>query len=184
MAMRILGSAATAIIVVAALGLGCWFAFSFATGATLLSFRTGSMSPTIPQGSLAVTLPAEAAELSPGDVVTVQREDEALPVTHRVVEVRHPAAELAAPAGARELVLQGDANATVDARPYIVTEVRRTIFALPGLGATVMLLQSPLGMGTLTMIAGALVTWAFWPKRSQEDSRASSPVKELVGAHR
>lgn len=166
MVARIASATVAIMVAAAALTLACWFVFSWTTDATLVTFRTGSMSPTIPQGSMAVTLPVTAAELRTGDVVTVQRDGEALPVTHRVVEVRTPPPELAAPAGARELVLQGDANATVDARPYVVTEVRRTVFAVPRLGAALMVIQSPIGMGSLTLLAGALVTWAFWPRSS------------------
>lgn len=84
---RIAGAAVTALIVVAAVGLAAWFAFSAFTGASLITFRTGSMSPTMPQGTLAVTVPVQASELAVGDVITVQRAGEAMPVTHRVTAI-------------------------------------------------------------------------------------------------
>lgn len=84
---RLAGTAVTILLVVMAVGLACWFAFSAVSGATLITFRTGSMSPTMPQGAIAVSLPVTANEIEIGDVITVQRAGEALPVTHRVIEV-------------------------------------------------------------------------------------------------
>lgn len=152
-----------------------WFVWTALTGAALVIFRTGSMSPTIPQGSIAVSLPIAAAEISVGDVVTVQRAPGELPVSHRVVEVRTPADAASAklpeadsfPADARELVLQGDANATVDTRPYVVREARRIAFSIPSVGTALAVAQSPIGFGALLLGAGALTTWAFWPRRAE-----------------
>ncbi len=194
MASKILGTAVTALIVAAALGLACWFAFSAATGATLVTFRTGSMSPTMPQGAVAVTLPAQAAELRVGDVATVQRANEPMPVTHRVIEIREvepqagnaPDLRAAMPGerppdpldpAAREIVMQGDDNNTPDHLPYIVTEVRRTVFAVPHAGTALMLLQTPIGTGTSILGVGVLVTWAFWPRRAAEDPEAEAEAE-------
>lgn len=186
MVRRMLGTAVTVIVVAAALGLAGWFVFSALAGASLVTFRTGSMSPTMPQGAVAVTLPAQAASLEVGDVVTVQRANEPMPVTHRVIEIRAVGAQAphapdlraAVPGGrppdpgdpaAREIVMQGDDNDTPDHLPYIVTEVRRTVFALPHAGTALMLLQTPIGTGALILGVGALVTWAFWPRRIDEE---------------
>ncbi|WP_449282973.1 hypothetical protein [Leucobacter sp.] len=186
MIRKILGTAATVVVVAAALGLACWFVSSAATGATLVTFRTGSMSPAMPQGAVAVTLPTPADALRIGDVVTVQRAGEPMPVTHRVIEIREvtppgehaPDLRAAAPGGeapdprdpdAREIVMQGDDNDTPDHLPYVVTEVRRAVFAVPHAGTALMLLQTPIGAGTLVLGVGALVTWAFWPRRDDED---------------
>lgn len=183
---RVMGIATTAILVVAVLGLAIWFAYSTLTGATLVVFRTGSMSPAMPQGTLALTLPVGAHELQPGDIVTVQREAEKLPVTHRVLEIQmvdpeYPGLErilATAPdtqetpdplsSDARMLTLQGDANATPDPLPYVATQVRRTVFSVPGLGTALTLLQTPIGLGALTIGLGALAIWAFWPARSPQ----------------
>ena len=187
MLSRAIGRAATTLLVVAALALACWFAFSFIAGATLITFCTGSMSPTMPRGTLAVTLPLKANELELGDVVTVQRAGEVLPITHRVVaigpvEAQAPGApelRATAPGGgppdladpsARRIVLQGDDNDGPDRLPYLVTDVRKVVFAAPYAGNAVMLLQSPIGMGALIVAVGLLTTWAFWPKRAEEDS--------------
>lgn len=192
MVRRILGTAVTLLIVAAALGLACWFLFSACTGATLVTFRTGSMSPAIPQGSVAVTLPVPADALRVGDVATVQRANEPVPVTHRVIEIREvvpqgahgPDLRAAIPGGeapdprdpaAREIVMQGDDNDTPDHLPYVVTEVRRTVFAVPYAGTALRLLQTPIGTGTLILGVGALVTWAFWPRRDDEDPEPAPP---------
>lgn len=171
MLSKILGAAVTTLLVVAALGLASWFAFSAATGATLITFRTGSMSPTMPQGALALSIPVKAGDIKVDDVVTVKRSGEELPVTHRVVEVRdpdHATQEQRIPDDARELVLKGDDNATVDMLPYVVKDARRVVFAVPQAGAVLMLMQSPIGLGVLILLAGTVTTWAFWPKREDD----------------
>lgn len=174
---KVVGGAATTLMVVAALSLACWFVFSGVTGATLITFRTGSMSPTMPQGALALSLPVDAADITVGDVVTVKRPGEELPVTHRVVEVRdadHATQDERIPDAARELVLKGDDNDTVDMLPYVVKQARLVVFAVPNAGSVLMLMQSPIGMGLLVVLAGGITTWAFWPKRRDEDSDEDS----------
>lgn len=158
---RIVGTAVSAAAVLTALAVVGWLVYSNLTGAALVTFRTGSMSPTIPQGAVAVTVPVAAEDIAVGDVVTVPRLSDGQPVTHRVVSVAVPSD--AADLGARELVLKGDANATVDHRPYVVTDARKVEFAMPGAGAAIATLRSPIGLAGLTVLLGALVTWAFWP---------------------
>lgn len=173
----LLGRIVAALVVAAALLLGTWFVCSATTGASLITFRTGSMAPSMPQGALAVALPVDAADIAVGDVVTVQRGAGELPVTHRVVEVRTPGeASSASPLAPseRELVLKGDDNDHADLEPYIVSEARRVLFAAPGLGSALMLLQSPLGMGLLTLLAGGLTVWAFWPAGRDRGERESA----------
>lgn len=172
---KVLGAAVTTIIVVAALILAFWFAFSALTGATLITFRTGSMSPTMPQGALALSMPVAATDIKVNDVVTVKRAGEELPVTHRVVEVRdadHATQEQRIPDDARELVLKGDDNATIDLLPYVVKDARRVVFAVPNAGSALMLMQSPIGLGLLILLAGSITTWAFWPKRERDQPAA------------
>lgn len=184
---RLAGAAVTILLVVAALGLACWFAFSAVSGATLITFRTGSMSPTMPQGALAISLPVSASEIEVGDVITVQRAGEALPVTHRVVgiaEIEDRAANEAdirasAPGGpppdlsspdAREIVMQGDDNDAPDHLPYAITDARRVVFSLPFVGTILMMLQTPIATGVLIVSVGALVVWAFWPKAARTEN--------------
>lgn len=194
---KVLGTTATTILVVAVIGLGCWFVYAAASGATMIVFRTGSMSPTMPQGALAISVPAQAHEVRVGDVITLQRAGEALPVTHRVIEIgpvtpranNEADIRASAPGGeapdlrqvdARQVLLQGDANQTSDPQPYAFTETRKTVFAVPYLGAVIMTLQSPIGMGGLVILLGVLVTWAFWPRESTRTGRHSA--KSAVSA--
>lgn len=183
-AQRVLGTAAATLVVVAAVALACWFAFALTTGATLITFRTGSMAPSMPQGALAVTLPVDAPGIAVGDVVTVPRSSDGQPVTHRVVEVRDAAAarsETPLEAGQRELVLKGDDNDAVDARPYVVSEARRVVFAVPGAGAALGVVQSPIGMGVLVLLAGALTVWAFWPRDPSPEAQRAGRHAAVVG---
>lgn len=181
MIRRITGTAVTTVLVVAAVALAAWFVFAGSAGATLIVFRTGSMAPSMPQGAVAATLPVQASELEVGDVITVQRAGESVPVTHRIIEIgplqERPenAADIRAAAPdtgppdltsphARQISMQGDDNSTPDHLPYALTDARKVIFSVPYLGAVLMLVQSPLGMGLVILGVGGLVTWAFWPR--------------------
>ena len=140
----------------------------------------------MPQGALAVSLPVSASEIEVGDVITVQRAGESLPVTHRVVKIGEiedraaNAADIRAAApgagppdlsspGAREIVMQGDDNDTPDHLPYAITDARRVVFSLPFVGTILMMLQTPIATGALVVLVGALVVWAFWPKAASEE---------------
>lgn len=138
-----------------------WFAASAAFGFTIVVFMTGSMSPGLPTGSASVAVnDVPAATLSIGDIVTVPRSTGDLPVTHRIIAIDPVEGDNAA----RSLTLQGDANATPDTEPYVVRTVKRTLGGVPGAGYALQLLQAPLVLGVLTLGAGLLVTWAFWPQ--------------------
>lgn len=199
MLRRVFTTAATAIIVVAALSLACWFVFSAITGATLITFRTGSMSPTMPQGAVAVSIPVQASDIEVGDVVTVQRAGESMPVTHRVIEISEvpPQKEhnadirAAAPGsgppdltstGARQIVMQGDDNDTPDHLPYALTDARKVVASVPFVGTALMMLQTPLAMGALILLAGAFVVWAFWPRPAGQDEGAEVPDPPRIDA--
>src|SRR5699024_1237387 len=54
---------------------------------SIMMFRTGSMSPTITAGSIALVREIPATDMAVGDVVTVDRGEDTLPVTHRVVRI-------------------------------------------------------------------------------------------------
>ncbi|SJN12322.1 Signal peptidase I [Leucobacter sp. 7(1)] len=169
MARRGFAILGTTAIVAAVVALAAWGVLTITAGATLVVFRTGSMAPAIPQGALAVSFPVAAEEIQVGDVVTVQRPGEDLPVSHRVIEVRAGSDATVSPPiprNARELVMQGDANAQPDMRPAVVRDARRVVWSAPGAGTALMMLQSPIGLGGMVVGAGALTTWAFWPRRS------------------
>lgn len=143
-----------------------WFVIAAAAGLSLVVVTTGSMSPTIPAGSVVVSERAAAADVRPGDVVTVPRPGATLPVTHRVVTVERVDGDPAA----RSLTLQGDANDTVDRDPSVVREVGRTVASAPGLGRVLQWSSAPAARGLVVAVVGLLVVWSCWPpRRSVED---------------
>ncbi|TLM70917.1 signal peptidase I [Pseudarthrobacter sp. NamB4] len=165
---------------------GCLSLLAVAAGAwlgvSLIVFRTGSMSPGIEPGAVAVVREVPATSLQPGDIATVQREESALPVTHRVV------ASEADPANAQKvlLTLKGDANTTEDPVRYHVESAKKLIFAVPELGSWVMRLQSPWLMGFTTVAMAALVTVTFWPRKGarpetpgRDSSKEGVPVQQI-----
>lgn len=114
---------------------------------------SGSMSPAIPAGSLAFAQPQPVDGVRVGDVVTVDTGRRSR-VMHRVVAV--------APAGSRTaLTLKGDANATPDARPYVVDRVGAVRLHVPWLGYPVSWLSTPWGLVGLGTLAAALLFLAF-----------------------
>lgn len=137
-----------------------------AFGVSIMLFATGSMSPAIPAGAAALVREVPAASIEVGDVVTVDRPGR-LPITHRVVAISGSGAE-------RALTLRGDANPVDDPAPYRVSTVRVVLFAVPGVASTIAALGNPLVLGTLTLLASALVVWAFWP-RGPHGSTAGRP---------
>ena len=147
-----------------------WLVFSAVTGATIIVFMTGSMSPSIPSGGASISMPASAAELRVGDIVTAQIDDADLPVTHRIVSI----AQTGDP-NTRALVLQGDDNATPDLFPYVVAKVPRVVIGGAGWGTALAVAQSPIAIGTLTLGVAALCGWAFWPARKTD---AAHPLHE------
>ena len=123
---------------------------------SLIMFKTGSMSPTIPTGSLALVREIPASEVAVGDVVTVDRAGE-LPITHRVTST-------AGTGENRQLTLRGDANPVEDPAPYDVSHVRIVLASVPHLATVIIAMSNPFVLGGITVGAGLLVTWAFWPR--------------------
>lgn len=144
---------------------------SWAFGLSLMLFKTGSMSPTIPAGALAVVREIPASDIAVGDVVTVERGEGELPVTHRVTAITG-----ADPAtGEVTFTMRGDANAMDDPEPYTATDVRRVLVSVPRAAHVIQWFGDPLVLGGLTLGAATLVTWAFWPRRSEEASAEEEP---------
>lgn len=158
-----------ALWIAAAAGVVCLVlaGLALALDITLMMFRTGSMAPTIPSGSVAVVREVPASDVEVGDVVTVDRGGGQLPVTHRVTSVS--AGERAAE---RVITMRGDANESDDPLPYTVTTVREVLFSVPGVAPVIVWFGQPLVMAGLTLAAGVLVGWAFWPKGSRDDAAA------------
>lgn len=53
-------------------------------------FTTGSMEPTIPVGAAALAVPVDIQEIEVGDVLTFEPGRNAIPITHRVIDVNNP----------------------------------------------------------------------------------------------
>lgn len=142
---------------------------------SIMMFRTGSMSPTITAGSIAFVREIPATEMVVGDVVTVDRGEGVLPVTHRVIEIR----QVDPMSGFVSFTMQGDANDTPDPQPYTVDTIREVIFTVPGVAPVVQWFGKPMVLAGLAVAASALVVWAFWPRRSERADE--SPV--APGSH-
>jgi len=138
-----------------------WLAVSTVLGLSLVVVLTGSMSPTVPAGGAVVTRAIAAADVRPGDVVTVPRPGFEVPVTHRVVSTTTVPGDSAA----RSLVLRGDANDTDDRDPYVVRDARIVVASAPGLGFVLTTMSTPPARGLAVAVVGAAVVLAFWPTR-------------------
>lgn len=142
---------------------------SFTLNISIMMFKTGSMSPTITAGSIALVKEIPASELNVGDVATVQRTHEELPVTHRVTEIKNIADD-----GTVTFTMKGDGNDTPDVEPYSASTVQRVFFSAPGLAPLIQKLNSPYVLGMLTLGAATLVVWAFWPR--EHDGKDAPPT--------
>jgi signal peptidase len=131
-------------------------------GFSIILFSTGSMTPTIPAGSAALVRLVPATELAVGDITTVERPGQ-LPITHRITSVK----PLDGSPSARVITMRGDANATDDPEPYVVTDARLVVASMPGVAQSFAGLRDPRLMALLTVLAGLLVTWAFWPRQAR-----------------
>jgi signal peptidase len=143
-----------------------WLIASLVFGLSIVIFMTGSMSPTLPTGAAAIVKDdVPAADLRVGDVVTVPRDGQPLPVTHRIVDIAPVDPLSGAGPEARELTLRGDDNDTNDRDTYIVTAADRVIVGAPFVGHALTIMQTPIFFGALTLGVMLLVIWAFWPVR-------------------
>ncbi|HEY3340305.1 MAG TPA: hypothetical protein VGK18_17530 [Propionicimonas sp.] len=134
-------------------------------GFSIVLFSTGSMTPTIPAGSAALVRLLPATSLHVGDVTTVERKD-LLPITHRITSIKPVAGQ----PDAREITMRGDANELDDPNPYLITQGRLVIASMPGIATLFQGMRNPLLMGGLTLLAGLLVGWAFWPRQTRTAS--------------
>lgn len=125
-------------------------------GVTPLVFRSGSMSPQIPTGSLALSKTVPAADLHPGDVVSVLRADGER-VTHRLVS------KTAEPGGAYSLVIKGDANAEADPVPIVTTTVDRVFWSVPRVGYVLAEVSKPQVVFPVGALFGMLAVIGFRP---------------------
>lgn len=158
--------AALAIAGLAGLAAIAWGIATLFFGFSLVTFATGSMAPTIPTGSLALVREVPASELEVGQVVTLQRGGERLPITHRITAIEP---DPNVPNG-RIVSMQGDANTIPDLFPYHVKTGKVVLASIAGGQAVSDALGSPVTLVAVTLGAGALVLWAFWPRTPQSST--------------
>lgn len=152
--------------VLAVLGVVCivLVILSFVFNVSIIMFKTGSMSPTITAGSASLVREIPAEDMKVGDIVTVDRGDKILPVTHRVIDIRSTDPST----GAVTFEMKGDANAEKDPEPYTTETVRKVMFSVPGIAPILQQWRNPFLLGGITIGASLLVVWAFWPRRGDD----------------
>ena len=149
-----------------------WLVCAWLFGLSVIVFKTGSMAPAIPAGGASISREIPASEVAVGDVITVQRDTSALPISHRVVSVDTVPGQ----PQQRSVVLQGDANATPDLEPYVIEKTRVVVASAPGAGTALALLRSPFALAVTTLVVALLVVWAFWPQR-RDDAPVALPAE-------
>lgn len=167
--------------ILAALGVVCivLVILSFVFNISIMMFKTGSMSPTITAGSIAFVHEIPAQEMKVGDIVTADRGENVLPVTHRVTSILDGDAQ----SGKVTFEMKGDANEAKDPEPYTAETVRKVLFSIPGIAPIIQQLRNPFALGGITIAASLLVVWAFWPRREdEEDEEDAADRDDLVDA--
>ncbi|MFV0429100.1 MAG: signal peptidase I [Arachnia sp.] len=127
-------------------------------GAAPYTLISGSMAPQYPAGTLVVVRPVDPADISVGDVVTVQLDSgkEAV-VTHRVVEIQHRAD------GELQFVTKGDANDIPDADVRMAVQIRGQLwYSVPYLGYVSTALSGQQRSWLVTALAAGLIGYAVW----------------------
>jgi signal peptidase len=144
-------------------------------GFSIILFSTGSMAPTIPAGSAALVRLLPASDFRVGDITTIERPGQ-LPITHRITSVE----PLPGSPSTRVVTMRGDANTADDPDPYVITDARLVVASVPGVAQFFNHLRDPRLMAVLTLLAGALATWAFWP-RARKAAVATAAAVEGTG---
>ena len=145
-------------------------------GFSVILFSTGSMTPTIPAGSAALVRLVPASDLAVGDVTTIERPGQ-LPITHRITSIEPLAGSLST----RVVTMRGDANPVDDPEPYVITDARLVVASMPGVAQFFVGLRDPRLLGLLAVLAGGLVTWAFWPRTARR-ATAAAAAAVMVGS--
>lgn len=161
-----LGAIVGAVCLVWTIGLG-------AVGLRPLVFVSGSMAPAIEVGAVGFARSVPATEISAGDIVSVTSST-GVRLTHRVDAV-------ALSGDSATLTLKGDANNTVDAERYTVTEVDKVVAAAPGFGFILQAVASPWGLAAGMLLLFACLMFAF---RREPEAVPDFTAPETVPAPR
>lgn len=141
--MRLLRKLISGIIYAVCLALALFTAIVLFGKYKVYVVETGSMEPGYPVGSVLFVKECEPKTLSENDVITFQRNGEA--VTHRIVKVNKDE---------RTFVTKGDANASEDIRPVSFDNVIGIVkLCVPNMGAAVMYLSSMYGKAGIIALA-------------------------------
>lgn len=142
-------------------------------GAEPYTILTGSMEPTLKPGTLVVVRPVDPAELSIGDIVTIQLESgKSTMVTHRIVGIGMTLD------GELRFTTQGDANEIPDAEERLPIQIRGELwYQVPYVGYVSTAFTGEQRQWGVIAVAVALLGyagWMFfrsWRKRGREDER-------------
>ena len=135
-----------------------------------LTVTGGSMGRALPTGSVAVTRTIDFQDVHIGDIIAFQRPGAAMPVVHRVVDIRDVN-------GVRSAVTRGDANTADDPETLALTgRGDRVVYHVPWAGFAIVFVRSPGGIVALTLLA--VTTWLLrGRKRSRRtEAHATSSV--------
>ena len=176
----------SAILTIAALvGAFCILVFgaSLAFGLKPQIVVSGSMEPTIPTGALLMAKEVSAAEVAVGDIVTVQRPNDAGLVTHRVTSIEQQFKNW-------EITMRGDANAADDPQPYTVRTVGKIVATVPGAGYVAGVFRTPFGITGIVVFGLAVVVAFLWnPERragageADQTEAEDGALPQRQGAH-
>jgi signal peptidase I len=169
--IRRLLDAALVLLVVTIFGLVLASNASPVLGHKLVVIRGGSMSPAIPLGSIVDVVRVQAADLRPGDVVTMT-EPGGTVITHRVVRV------VQLPDGLY-IETKGDANDKVDVPLQSVSIVTgRADLSLSVLGYLMYLLTIPSGVLSMFSFAITLLmmSWLLEDLERDRDEPDEEPA--------
>jgi signal peptidase I len=145
------------------------------TGGATFVVGGGSMAPAIPLGSAVIATPVAAADLRPGDVVSLQVGAQRAIFTHRITRVVTRDDGL-------WLETRGDANPGPD--PSLVPAgdvIGRVMAVIPWAGYVVTLLSSVQGVVFLVSLAGFLLAGAWLLDTLESDQRAALRRRAAAG---
>lgn len=135
----------------------------------VLEVQGGSMQPAIANGSLLITVPSAAADVRPGDVVSIVGSDH-IRVTHRVVDVVDG-----------QVTTRGDANSVADPAPYTGDRLDLVVAHIGGAGVALRYLsiagREPVLVGGLAL---ALVLSLPWERLRRSRGRRRADALDLA----
>jgi len=135
------------------------------TGHQTVIIGGGSMEPAIGLGSAIVIGPVRAADLAPGDVVSLQAGPERTTFTHRIVDV------IQRPDGTTWVRTKGDANAEPDPTLVPSTSILgRVSWSIPFAGYLLALLSLPVGVLFVLGLAATLLAIAWLLESLESDT--------------